>query len=104
MNNIEKILFVRTETDNNKPGIVMIPEVKKKVDYILDIKNTEPLRVHENMIEAMHSWLIGRSLDPGFMSIINEMVTTKLNHQVEPRRHRRATVGGRKRKTRKYKK
>ena len=100
---IEKILSVRTVTDNNYPGLVVIREIPKKVDYILNLDAKEPLKLHENMVDVIRAWLIGRQLDPAFMSRINEMYTDKMNRQIESRR---ATFGGRrkKRRTRKYKK
>jgi hypothetical protein len=102
---IEKVLFVRTETDNNYPGLVVIREIPKKVDYILDLNAKEPLKLHENMVDAIRVWLIGRKLDPDFMNSINNMYIDKM-HQLESRQTplRSASVGGRKRRTRKYKK
>ena len=103
---IEKILSVRTETDNNYPGLVVIREIPKKVDYILNLDAKEPLKLHENMVDAIRVWLIGRPLDTTFMSRINEMYTDKMNRQIETSTPIGATFGGkrRKRRTRKYKK
>ena len=110
MNDIEKILFARTETDNNYPGLVVIREIQQKTNHILNPENTEPLKLHENMIDAIRATLYGRVIDPKLMPIINREVETKLNRQVESRESRPRTMasfGGRRktrRRSRKYKK
>lgn len=109
MNDIEKILFARTETDNNYPGLVVIREIQQKTNHILNPENTEPLKLHENMIDAIRATLYGRVIDPKLMPIINLEVENKLNRQIESRESRRtmASFGGRRkmrRRSRKYKK
>jgi hypothetical protein len=109
MNDIEKILFVRTEKDNNYPGLVVIREIQQKTNHILNPANKEPLKLHENMIDAIRATLYGRVIDPGLMSIINQEVQDKLNRQIESREPTRtmASFGGRRktrRRSRKYKK
>jgi hypothetical protein len=115
---LNKIMIARTVIERDAPRIP-IEEIGQKVNYIIDLSNELPLKVHEDDIRmirnALQEHLLygDRDLNIDFMSTIDRLARDNWNHTIEAfMKQSNASVetslgrqGGRKkRKTRKYKK